>query len=95
MNVKKKHFMKENERKKMFLNRDDMRTYYLYTFCFLPDYAEKKYTKYCIEKKVAYNSCYIAFEMNSCEFARTYTTDVHSTTILCKAPQKNIIITSI
>jgi hypothetical protein len=33
------------------------------------------------EKKVAYQSCCIAFEMNSCEFART-TIDVHSTTPL-------------
>ena len=33
------------------------------------------------EKKVAYPSCCIGFEMNSCEFART-TIDVHSTTML-------------
>ena len=73
----------------MFLNRDDdMRTYYLYTFCFLPDYAEKKYTKQCREKKVAYISRCIAFEMNSCEFART-TIDEHSTTRLCVVFNEN------
>ena len=33
------------------------------------------------EQKVAYPSCCIGFEMNSCEFART-TIDAHSTTRL-------------
>ena len=34
------------------------------------------------EKKVAYISCCIAFEMNSCEYARTTISDEHSTTPL-------------
>ena len=63
-----------HERKILFLILDDIR------FCSLRDFYAHVYSKY-FEKKVAYPSCCIGFEMNSCEFART-TIDVHSTTSL-------------
>ena len=55
--------------------------YYLYTFLLFTRFLRSSIVNIVSEKKVAYTSCCIVFEMNSCEFART-TIDPHSTLIL-------------
>ena len=55
---------------------------FVYVFAFYEISTLKYIVNIASEKKVAYLSCCILFEMNSCEFARTTIRDEHSTTIL-------------
>ena len=84
-NESQKHIPWKNMNGKFFFEyRDDMRDIlFVYFFAFYEISTLKYIVSIVREKKgFAYISCCIVFEMNSCEFARTTTWDVHSTTIL-------------